>query len=332
MMQSTVLVTGADGLLGSHLVRRLLQKEFNVRTFLHPGSSSPTLDGLELERFVGDLTLDDDGLAGAVRGAEYVFHCAAITDMWCPPERVWQVNDGGTRRVLEACLTEGVRRLVFTGSASTFQFGSLGRPGDENAPYPAAYRGIAYMESKQRATQRVLESVRDRGLDAVVVAPTFLLGSMDWRPSSGELIRQFLQRGLRFASPGGRSFAYAPDVADAMIAAMDQGKKGECYIAGGHNTTYMDFFTQVADIAGTGKRPWANLPGIAVLAAGYAGSLFQKFTGKTMTINRNIARLSLLGTYYSSEKAIRELGMPQTSLEIAIEESVRSLRDYGHIH
>ncbi len=330
-MESTVLVTGADGLLGSHLVRKLLQRDFRVRTFLHPGSSSPTLDGLDLERIQGDLTLDDDGLSKAVRGTEYVFHCAAITDMWCPQERVWQVNDGGTRRVVEACLAGGVRRLVFTGSASTFQFGSLEIPGDENAPYPAAYRGIAYMESKHRATQRVLESVRDRGLDAVVVAPTFLLGSLDWRPSSGELIRQFLQRGLRFASPGGRSFAYAPDVAEALVAAMDRGEKGECYIAGGHNTTYLDFFRRVAAAAGNAKPPVANLPGAAVLAAGHAGSLFQHVTGKTVAINRNIARLSLLGTYYSSDKAIRDLGMPQTSLESAIEESVKSLRDYGHI-
>jgi len=299
----TALVTGADGLLGSHLVRKLLCQGFAVRAFLHPGSASPTLEGLPVERMAGDLTLDDGRLAEAVRGCAFVFHCAAVTDMWCPDRTVWEVNDGGTRRVVEACLAGGVERLVFTGSASTFQFGPMERPGDEGGPYPAAYRGIAYMESKHRATQRV----------------------------PGELIRQFLQRGLRFTSPGGRCFAYAPDVADALVAAARKGRTGECYIAGGHNETYLEFFRRVAAAAGTARPPVANLPGAAVLAAGAAGSLLQRVTGKTVAINRTIARLSLLGTYYSSRKAVEELGMPCAPLGEAIEESIKSLRDYGYI-
>jgi dihydroflavonol-4-reductase len=329
-MVKCVLVTGADGLLGSHLVRKLLEKNCSVRTFLHPESSSPTLKDLPVERITGDLTGDGNGLTDAARGCDTVFHCAAITDMWCPAERVWQVNHQGTRRVLEACRAGGVRRLVFTGSASTFQFGTLERPGDEQAPYPEVYRGIAYMESKHRATEEVLACAADRGPEAVVVAPTFLLGTLDWRPSSGELIRQFLQRGMRFTSSGGRCFAYAPDVAEAMVSAMDQGENGGCYIAGGHNLSYLDFFSRVAEIAGK-KPPLGVLPGPAVLAAGAAGSLFQKISGKSVALNRSIARLSLLGTYYSSDRAVRELGMPLTSIDTAIEDSYRSLKEYGHI-
>ena len=80
------------------------------------------------------------------------------------------------------------------------------------------------------------------------------------------------------------------------------------------------------------RPPRAVLPAAAVLAAGHAGSLYQRVTGKPVALNRSMARLSLLGTYYRSDKAIRELGMPQTPVDKAIEETIRSLRDYGHIH
>lgn len=277
MKDAKVLVIGADGLLGSHLVRRLIERDYTVRVFVQPQSKSPTLDGLPLELIKGDL-LDADGkLEQAVDGCRYVFHCAAITDMWADRDITWKVNLDGTRRVLDACLEKEVQRLVFTGSASSFQFGTIENPGDESGSFPTAYRGIAYMESKHRAMQLVLEYVDRRGLDAVVVAPTFLLGALDWRPSSGELIRQFLKRKMRFTSPGGRSFVHASDVALAMAAAAaEKGTKGQCYIGAGHNLSYLDFFTRVANIAGGVSPPRFVLPKSAIMACGAAGSLYGK--------------------------------------------------------
>jgi dihydroflavonol-4-reductase len=299
--------------------------------FIQPQSKSPTLDGLPVELLEGDL-LDADGrLEQAVDGCRYVFHCAAITDMWAPRDITWKVNLDGTRRVLDACLEKGVRRLVFTGSASSFQFGTIENPGDESGSFPATYRGIAYMESKHRAMKLVLESVDQRGLDAVVVAPTFLLGALDWRPSSGELIRQFLKRRMRFTSPGGRSFVHASDVAQAMVAAAEKGKKGQCYIAGGHNLSYLDFFTRVANLAGGVSPPRFVLPRSAIMACGAAGSLYGKVFSRRPPLDLRMARLALCGTYYSSDKAARELGMPRTPIDASIEESIKSLRDYGYV-
>jgi dihydroflavonol-4-reductase len=266
-----------------------------------------------------------------VDGCRYVFHCAAITDMWADAEIVWKVNLDGTRRVLEACLEKGIQRLVFTGSASSFQFGTIENPGDESGSFPCAYQGIAYMESKHRAMQLVREYVDRRGLDAVVVAPTFLLGAHDWRPSSGELIRQFLKRKMRFTSPGGRNFVHASDVALAMVAAAEKGNKGQCYIAGGHNVRYLDFFSRVADIAGGVKPPRFVLPRSAILACGAAGSFYGKVFSRQPPLNLKMAKLALCGTYYSAGKAQRELGMPRTPIDTAIGESINSLRDYGYV-
>ena len=155
MKESNALVIGADGLLGSHLVRKLIERDYSVRVFIQPQSRSPTLDDLPVRLIKGDL-LDEDGqLEKAVEGCRYVFHCAAITDMWADKEIVWKVNLDGTRRVLDACCEKGIRRLVFTGSASSYQFGTIENPGDESGSFPPAYRGIAYKDNRGIAQRMI---------------------------------------------------------------------------------------------------------------------------------------------------------------------------------
>jgi len=330
-LAQTALVTGGDGILGSHLVRALLARDTQVRVFVQPGSSSPTLRDLPIEVVAGDLLEDGPALGEAVRGCDLVFHCAAVTDMWAEPSLVWRVNLEGTKKLLEACTRESVGRLVYVGSASSFAFGTIEDPGREDGTFSAAYQGIAYMESKHQASMLVQEYVDTRGLDAVTVVPTFMLGGLDWRPSSGELIRQFISRRLRFVTPGGRNFAYAPDVAAAMISAVEKGVTGRSYLCGGRNMCYMDFFTAVARIAGNVEPPRFVLPAPLVKAGGAAGSLYERVSGKRAALNAKMAKLSLYGTYYSSARAVEELGMPQTPIETAIAETIAGLKEYGHI-
>lgn len=325
-----VLVTGGDGLLGSHLVRTLLDRGMDVRVLVQTGSNAPTLDGLGIERREGDL-LDRAGLAEAVRGCGAVLHCAAVTDPWADPRLVWDVNLEGTRNLLDSCLGEGVARLVQIGSASSFEFGTIESPADERAPFPAAYRGSAYQESKYSAMKLAQEYAADRGLNVVVVAPTFMIGAYDYRPSGGELVLQFLKRGLPFVPHGGRNFANAGDVAAAAANALEKGRAGEAYIAGGHNLTYLDFFTRVANAAGAKPPRWV-LPKAAIYAAGAIGSARIKATGKARgVLDLRMARFAVCGTYYSSRKAEEELGMSNMPIEAAIDESIASLREYGHL-
>jgi dihydroflavonol-4-reductase len=324
------LVIGADGLLGSTLVRQLLDDGVSVGAGIQPGSTSPTLEGLSVERVALDLLDPGPAVSDAARGCDVVFHCAAITDLWASADLTWKVNVDGTQRVIDACLERGVRRLVFVGSASSFAFGSQEEPGDEEGGFPEAYQGVSYMESKAEATRRVLSAVRDRGLDAVVVAPTFMLGEFDSRPSSGELIRQFLLRRMRCVSSGGRNFAHASDVARAMISAAERGRRGRVYLLAGTNLTYLEFFTRVARIAGIDPPTW-TLPGIVVKGTGALGSVVSAATGMRVPLGWTTARLSLGGTYYSPARAIRELNMPQTPIERGIEDTLRGLRRYGHL-
>jgi len=326
-----VAVTGADGLLGSNLVRELLAEGYAVRCIIYPGSASRTLDGLDIETVEGDLLDEHFSAADALAGCDGVFHCAAITDLWAEEALVWKVNLEGTRRILEACLAASVKRFVFVGSASCMKPGSLAAPGDETGGFPDVYRGVAYMESKHSAAELVREYVRTRNLDAVIVAPTFLLGPYDCRPSGGELVRQYLERPLLFTAPGGRSFAYAPDVARAMVSALEKGKTGETYLLGGQNASYRDFFSSVGKIAGVSS-PRYVLPGKVLLLAGRLATLLGRMLKKRLKFNQDLARFSLVEAYYSSEKAIRALEMPQTPLETGITDSIRALQEYGHLN
>lgn len=325
-----VLVTGADGLLGSNLVRRLLDTGYTVRAFIHPASRATSLEGLDIERVEGDLLDAGPALANAARGCEGVFHLAAVTNLWAPPELTWNVNLEGTRKVLDACAAAGVKRLLFVSSASTLAPGPMERPGDETGGFPDVYVGTPYMESKHRATELVREYIRDKNLDAVIVAPAFMLGPYDTLPSSGELIRVFLEKGVKLTSPGGRNFAYAPDVAEGARLAFEKGRTGETYLLAGENLTYKEFFGRVGRLAGC-DGPRYTVPPRMIIAAGSIASWFAKVTGRRLKFDKNIARFSVEDSYYSAAKAVEELGLPQTSVETAIRDSVRSLLEYGHL-
>lgn len=325
-----VLVTGADGLLGANLVRELLDRKYSVVALIQPGSKSPTLDGLPIEKIECDLLDDDAKIADAMAGCDAIFHCAAITDQWADEKFTWKVNCDGTKNILEACLKAGVKNIIHVGSASSYQFGTIEKPGDETADFPDAYKGVAYVESKTKSSKLVREYAEKHGLRVIIVCPTFMLGPYDSRPSSGTLISQFIAKRLWFASPGGKNFVYVGDVAKAMANAIDKGTSGASYILGGGNLSYLDFFGMVAKRTGIAP-PCVVLPRSLILLTGAAGSLFGKLTGKKVLINYRIARLSLCGTYYNPARAVRELDMPQTPAHKAIDASIESMKMYGHV-
>ncbi|MDP8222067.1 MAG: NAD-dependent epimerase/dehydratase family protein [Candidatus Lernaella stagnicola] len=325
-----VLVTGADGMLGNHLVRELLSAGYPIRVLLQPDTDPSTLKGLPIQRFHGDVR-DEEAVTQAVDGCTFVFHCAAITDLRAPRDLVWDVNVEGTRRVVDAAVAAKVKRLVFVGSASSFPFGTASSPGREtSAPLPDHYQGIPYMESKHAAMELVSEAVRERGLDAVVVVPSFMIGAFTHRPGSADLIKAFLDGKLWLSSHGGRNFVYAGDVATAMVNALHRGKSGERYLLAGENLTYSAFLNKTAEVSGL-RPPVLTLPDWIVNLVGRVNTLREKLTNKPTALNYTITRISLLETYYSAEKATRELGMPHTPIKQAIAASIAGLKRYGQV-
>jgi dihydroflavonol-4-reductase len=325
-----VLVTGADGLLGNNLVRELIDQGYEVRVLLLPGNQAKGLDDLNVIKFFADISQESGQIDEAIRDCEAVFHCAAITDLQANFDLFQKVNVAGTENIIKSCLKNKTKRLVYVGSASSFDFGNEKDPGNEEGGFAQEYRGNLYMESKHQAMHLIQTYVEKVGLDAVIVAPTFMLGDYDTRPSSGELLQRYMKNKLSLTSPGGRNFVHVKDVAKGMILAFKKGKAGEKYILGGQNLTYVDFFSKLNAVTGCRKK-MKPIPKYIVILAGYFFGLGEKVFQRKFMLNPQLAKIITLNAYYTPKKAVIELGMPQTPIEEAIKDSIQSLKKYGYL-
>lgn len=319
-----VLVTGADGLLGSNLVRILLDRKYAVRALVQPNRKVSTLQGLPLETVQGDI-LDPASLVPAFGGVDYVIHAAASTSIY--PARnpvIWKVNLDGARNVAAQAMQSGVKRLVHIGTANSFGFGSKEQPGKEGNPYEGAQYGLDYMDSKKAAQDFLLASARD-GLPIVIVNPTFMIGPYDTAPSSGAMIMALYSGSVPGFAPGGRNYIYVKDAATAVANALTMGKVGECYILGNVNLSYREAFGVIADTIGV-RPPRLKFPKVAILAYGALAGLTERISGKSPKVTWPMAKISCDEHYFTAEKAVKGLGLPQTPIEPAIRESFEWLK------
>lgn len=325
-----VTVTGADGLLGSNLVRLLLEAGSTVRVFLQTGKKSPTLDGLEIEKIYGDI-LDPESVLTAFDGSEGIIHAAASTSVWpSRSEIVRRVNIEGTVNAVHAAEQAQVDRFIYIGTANSFSPGPKHAPGDENTPYICAKYGLDYMDSKYEAQQYVLSAVRERGLPALTVNPTFMIGPYDSTPSSGTMLLRLAQGRVPGYTGGGKCWSHVHDVASAAMNALTMGDIGSSYIAGNENLDYGEFFRLAAEVIGVSP-PRFKLPRPVVLATGAAGSLMAALTGKSPLLSYTMARIGCDGHYYDVSRARKELNMPATSLKLAVEQSFSWLKNNGYL-
>ncbi len=325
-----ILVTGADGMLGSNLVRELLGRGHEVVAFLLPGSTSKTLDGLPILKTYGNI-LTPAEIGSAAQGCDAIIHTAANTNIW--PDRsemVRRVNFDGTKQVVEVALKANVRRFIYVGTANSFGFGSKDTPGDESHPYQSAQYGLDYMDSKYQAQQYVLKAVQERNLPAIVINPTFMLGSYDSKPGAGAMIIAIAKGKVPGYAAGGRNYVYVKDVAIAIANALAGGRLGECYIAGHENLNYREAFGKIARVVGVAP-PRLFIPSWLSKLIGWLGSMYGKLTGNAPTVSLAMARISADEHYFTARKAIAELGMPQTDIEVAIRECYTWLKDNNYL-
>jgi len=234
-----ICVTGATGHIGANLVRALLARGDRVRVLIRGADRS--LAGLDVERVPGDV-LDPASLDRAFVGAELVFHLAALISIQGDRGgRVPAINVGGAKNAAEAALRAGVRRFIHTSSVHAFDL-TRGGVIDETSPRSESPHLAAYDRSKAAGEIEVREVVA-RGLDAVVVHPTGVIGPIDFEPSRmGRMLLQLRDRSLPSLVNGGFDFVDVRDVVGALIAASERGRTGESYLAAGS-------WISVADLA-----------------------------------------------------------------------------------
>lgn len=176
--QSPVLVTGATGFFGSHLVRVLRQRGYPVRALVRHSSDSTPLTAQRVEVVRGDLG-DPASLARATEGVRLVFHAAGRVTDWGTRDQFQYANVQGTERLLAASRRAGVSRLVHLSSLTVLGLPRDGRTVDEDTPYAKPRRSDWYSESKMHGEQRVRDAHGRDGLSTVVVRPGAIWGPGD---------------------------------------------------------------------------------------------------------------------------------------------------------
>ncbi|MCB9638557.1 MAG: NAD-dependent epimerase/dehydratase family protein [Myxococcales bacterium] len=227
------LVTGASGFVGTHLVKGLLAQGREVRVLLQKGVPEPEhFRDLPVERMEGD-TRDEACVREAVKGMDIVHHLAAVIsiDENEPKDLLLQVNGEGARNVAEACLAEGVKRMVHFSSIHALSCWPRDQAIDESRPLaldPKTH--LAYDNSKATGESYVLDAVK-RGLNAVILNPVGIFGPEDFQPSpTGEVLHQLLYRRLPGLVRSGFHWVDVRDVAEAALAAETKGTVGQRYI------------------------------------------------------------------------------------------------------
>lgn len=315
-----VLVTGATGLLGSNVVRVLIEDGHSVVVLLRKISAEhPTLKGLDIEQYQGDIC-DPGSIEAAMNGVDCIIHTAAKTGL--NPARsseYWKANFEGTKNIVEVALKYRVKRLVHVGTANSFGSGGILSPGTELNGYDNHKFGFDYMDSKRKAQEYVLDAVQNRGLNAIIVNPTMMIGRYDSKPSSGRMIMAIYNKEIPAKTKGGRNYLAVKDAARATVNALQMGRVGECYILGGHNLSYSEAYDIMGDVVGV-KPPRITLPNVLVRLFGILVSFFAKLFGFTPNITREIARISCEYDYYNSLKAQKELGLHVSSFKEAVKD------------
>ncbi|WP_055562897.1 NAD-dependent epimerase/dehydratase family protein [Hymenobacter sp. AT01-02] len=330
----TVLVTGADGFLGRHLVQQLLARGYQVRALVRSAQpvntlALPPLTSLPVDVVVGDVC-QPATMAGHADGCAAIIHAAALAQV--NPARnpaVWTVNLQGTETMLNLARAAGISRFVYVGTANVFGFGTRQHPGDETRPYAGYQYGLDYMDSKLAATNSVLRAVANEELPAVLVHPTFMLGPGDAKPTSNALLLELYRGKLPGYPPGGKNYVHVRDVAVATINALTQGQAGESYILGNQNLSYQEAFALMAQVLGVPAPRWL-LPARISYLYGTICDLKARLTGRPAQLNSAMAAVANDGHYFNVQKARAELSLPQTDLRIAITEAFQWFKDHNY--
>jgi dihydroflavonol-4-reductase len=325
-----VLITGATGFIGSAVTRAVIASGAEVRVLVRPNSDLANLDGLPVERVYGDLC-DPDSLRRALDGCNELYHVAAHYALWARnPAIFYEVNVTGTLRLLEAAREAGVERIVYTSTIGTIGLPGEGGFGTEETPVSLAQMAGHYKRSKYLAEQEVLRLAK-AGLPVVIVNPSAPVGERDIKPTpTGQMIVDFMKGRMPAYIDTGMNLIDVDDVAIGHIRAMERGRIGERYILGNKNLMLREIFELLSQLTGI-PAPRIKLPWRAVLPLAYVNTWIADYvTHRPPRIPLEGVKMARYRMHYDTTKAVRELGLPQPPIELALEKAVRWFRDHGY--
>jgi len=324
------LVTGATGLLGSHIVEQLRKREMPVRALVRPGSDRRWLETQGVEFAEGDIT-DPQSLRRACEGCEVVYHSAAKVGDWGPWEDFQRITIDGTRNVVEACAAAGVRRLVHISSISAYGYHTRDCVIDERYELGyKVYRWAYYTRSKIEAERIVWDAHRDGRLELTVARPAWIYGERD-RTTIARLVNMIRAGKARILGRGDNrlNVVYAGNIAEGCITAAGLEKaNGQAYnFSNDGEITQQEYFDLWARTLGAPPVK-THVPYRAAYLAGFLLECIGHLTRseKPPFVTRYAVWLMGRRSYFSADKARRELGWKATT---TYEEGVvRTIRWY----
>jgi dihydroflavonol-4-reductase len=322
------LVTGATGFVGAAVARALLGAQWQVRVLARRGSNRRNLKSLDVEVSEGDLG-DLSSLERAAHGCDGLFHVAADYRLGArDPAELYRANVEGTRNVLSAAHRAGVQRIVYTSSVATIGIPADGTPGDEQSANSLENMIGHYKRSKYLAEEVVREAAQG-GVSVVIVSPSTPVGPGDVKPTpTGLLVLDAAAGKMPAYVDTGLNIVHVDDVAAGHLLAYERGRPGERYILGGQDMGLREILEMIARLEGR-RPPRVRLPYGVVLPIAYLAEGFARLSGRSGRITLEGVRMSRKKMFFSSAKAVRELGYRWRPPVQAFEDAIRWFRENG---
>jgi dihydroflavonol-4-reductase len=312
------LVTGGNGFVGSAVVRLLAARGDDLRLTRRKRSKLDNVKEVEHEAVQCDV-LDRASVRRALKGVDRVFHIAGLVSMRPEDdERLFDVNVGGTRIVLEESLRAGVEKVVYTSSVGAIGTAPEGGATDERQVFTAGRLGIAYINSKHEAEGEAFR-LAAKGLPLVVVNPAYVFGRGDVYGRTTAIVRRFMLGRIPAYVPGALNVVDVNDVARGHVQADERGVVGERYILGNRNFTLDRLFADLARVSGAEPPALRLAPGVALRLA--------QASGGRGPISVQEVRLASQWWTYRNTKAKRDLAWRPSPHEDTIEATVAWYRD-----
>lgn len=321
------LVTGSTGFIGSAIVRELIKDGEDVKVLIRKTSDTRNIDKLDVERVYGDIR-DGDSMKRALKDCDTLYLTAAYFAHWAQDYKLlYEVNVGGTKASLKAASEAGIEKVIYTSTNNAIA-ASGPVPANEEKAFNYWEAGDHYSMSKYIAENEARIFIT-RGLPVVIVNPTLVIGINDLKPTpSGQMIIDVVKQKMPGYIDGGINIIDVEDVARGHILAAKKGRVGERYILGNRNITVYDYLKLIADIAGV-RPPAVKLPYNVALALGHIFEIVSYITKKPPIVTASEVRIGRMTEWYDCSKAINELGLPQTPIDVTIKKALNWFRENG---
>ena len=318
-----ILVTGGAGLLGKELITQLLLQGKRVRA-IYNNTKLANFHNENLQQIQCNI-LDVIGLEEAMKGVEYIYHCAAIVSF--SPKRkqeMFKINIEGTANVVNAALDAGVKKMVYVSSVAALGRIRENEPINETMNWTEETSNSAYGQSKYLAEMQVWRGIGE-GLNAVMVNPVIILGAGDWNSGSSQIFKTAYDE-FPWYTDGSTGFVDVRDVVKAMIELMNSDISGERFILSAENRTYAEVFNLMAKAFGK-KPPHKKVTPLLAKIVWRLEAIKSLFTGKDPLLTKETAATAMARVTFDNSKLIKSLpGFSYRKIEDSIDHTCTALQ------